>query len=118
MDPQLLPVLVTDDGDGRVLPLGALASLERRFQPPPLERRNGRPALRLRVEGVGGLGVDELASWLAEVPLAVDEGVRLVGQAHELRRSFTQPRLALALALVLVFLSVAALYESLAMPLG
>ena len=41
----------------------------------------------------------------------------LRGQARELRRAFGQLRLALVLSLVLVFLTVAALYESLTIPL-
>ena len=107
------------NGDSpRVLPLEALASIEQRLQPPPLERRDGRPAMRLEiVDGSQALGPARLEQILATVPLAVDERIRLVGQVHELRRSFGQLRLALALALVLVFLTVAALYESLTLPL-
>ncbi len=105
----------------QVLPLEALANVEQRLRPPPLERRDGRPALRLELVGVSGrsatLGPARLEEILATVPLALDERVRLVGQVHELRRSFGQLRLALALALVLVFLTVAALYESLTLPL-
>ncbi|MCP4657432.1 MAG: efflux RND transporter permease subunit [bacterium] len=121
-DPRLLPVRLavpeTETAVPRVLPLAAVAAIERRLQPPVVERRNGRPAVRLLVDTDGGrLHPARVAALLDEVPLAVDEGVRLVGQAHELRRSFAQLRLALILALVLVFLTVAALYESLTVPL-
>ncbi|MEM7353362.1 MAG: efflux RND transporter permease subunit [Acidobacteriota bacterium] len=103
----------------RVLPLAALASIEQRLQEPPLERRDGRPAIRLEIAGPGSAGLtpQRLEAILAEVPLAVDERVRQVGQVEELRRSFGQLRLALGLGLVLVFLTVAALYESLTLPL-
>ena len=46
-----------------------------------------------------------------------DEEVSLAGQALELGRAFGQLRLALVLSLLLVFLTVAALYESLTTPL-
>ncbi len=103
----------------RVVPLGALGSIQRSLEPAPLERQGGRPAARLRLAGLSGSrqSMAGLEATLEGIPLAVDERLRLGGQAHELRRSFTQLRLALALALVLVFLAVAALYESLALPL-
>ncbi len=109
------PADAAEDADPRVLPLAAVASLERRLRPPPLARRDGRPAVRLALDGTR-LAPARLEETLATLPLAPDERVELGGQAHELRRSFAQLRLALGLALVLVFLTVAALYESLAMP--
>ena len=138
-DLRLLPVKATPSADAagrvsagqhlgdeppRVLPLAAFAAIEQRLQPPALERRDGRPALRLEVVGAGetggavaAIGPAQLESIFSSMPLAVDERVRLVGQVHELRRSFGQLRLALFLALILVFLTVAALYESLTLPL-
>ncbi len=109
-----------DEGRGErsVVPLTAVATIELRRLEPPLERRNGRPAARLILDTDHGerLPVDRLAAALAEVPLAADERARLTGQSWEIRRSFTQLRLALTLALILVFLTVAALYESFALP--
>ncbi len=130
-DPGLIPIRPTaarslgapstvDAGQGsRVVPLQALATLEPKLQPPPFERLDGRPTVRLSVEAgaVGTASAARVEAMLAEVPLAVDERIRLGGQANELRRSFDQLRLALGLALVLVFLTIAAMYESLAMPL-
>ncbi len=119
-DPRLIPVRPEEGGETgaeppRVVPLAALARLDRRFEPPPLERLDGRPAVRLAVAAGGG--PRRLEQALSGLPLALDERVRLGGQAQEMRRSFAQLRLALGLALVLVFLTVAALYESLTMPL-
>ena len=119
--PTLMPMRPASSGaseaDRRVVPLSALASVEYRQQPPPLERRNGRPAIRLELVNAGAVDVAGIEELLSGVSLAVDERVRLVGPIHELRRSFSQLRLALALGLLLVFLSVAALYESLRLPL-
>jgi HAE1 family hydrophobic/amphiphilic exporter-1 len=121
-DPELLPVRPAADGGEapRVVPLAAVAALEPRRLAPPLERSDGRPAVRVAVDrdrlAAAGVSPARLAALLAEVPRGADEELRPVGWSFEMARSFTQLRLALALALVLVFLTVAALYESLAVP--
>jgi len=51
-----------------------------------------------------------------ELDLQPGESVRLTGQAHEVARSFRQLGLALALSLALVFLTLAAIYESVLLP--
>ena len=79
----------------------------------PLERRNGRPAGRLELNS----GIARTTEILRGHVPAADEVVELGGRERELRRSFSQLALALGLALILVFLTIAAIYESLAMPL-
>ena len=110
-DPALIPVMA---GTGGVVPLGAVARLAAGSRPPALEREGGIPAVRRSYEGLGRRDPEVLLAGLAK---AADEEVAPAGQALELRRAFGQLRLALALSLVLVFLTVAALYESLATPL-
>ncbi|HEY0514181.1 MAG TPA: efflux RND transporter permease subunit [Thermoanaerobaculia bacterium] len=110
-DPALLPVAVKA---GALVPLGALARLDAGTRPPALEREDGLPAVRLAFDQ-GGAGDPE--TLLRGVARAADERAAPGGQALELRRAFGQLRLALALSLLLVFLTVAALYESLATPL-
>jgi HAE1 family hydrophobic/amphiphilic exporter-1 len=115
-DPALLPVLATTRADGPgVLPLGALARLDAGARPPVLEREDGLPAVRLAFDG--GLRNREPEELLRGIARAADEQVAPGGQALELRRAFGQLRLALSLSLLLVFLTVAALYESLTTPL-
>jgi HAE1 family hydrophobic/amphiphilic exporter-1 len=107
-DPSLLPVAVKD----RVVPLAALARLELGARPPVLERLDGRPAARRVFDTVQG--DPEAALGTAR---GAGEEIALGGRALELRRAFGQLRLALGLSLVLVFLTVAALYESFRIPL-
>jgi HAE1 family hydrophobic/amphiphilic exporter-1 len=115
-DPALLPVMATSRADGSgVLPLGALARFDAGARPPVLEREDGLPAVRLAFDG--GLGNRDPEALLQGVARAADEQVAPGGQALELRRAFGQLRLALSLSLLLVFLAVAALYESLTTPL-
>lgn len=115
-DPDLLPVstkpaVIAGAGTTNVVPLRALARVDPGVRPAVLERLDGRPAERLVFEGsMEGESRD---------PEALLSGlqVMLQGQALELRRAFSQLRLALALSLLLVFLTVAALYESFRLPL-
>ncbi|MFL6259381.1 MAG: efflux RND transporter permease subunit [Thermoanaerobaculia bacterium] len=112
-DPALLPVVPA--ANQGALPLAALARLSPGARPPALEREDGQPAVRLAFDG--GLGNRDPEELLRGVARAADEQVAPGGQALELRRAFGQLRLALALSLLLVFLTVAALYESLVTPL-
>lgn len=114
-DPALIPVSIPGtSGGGDIVPLGAVARLAAGSRPPALEREGGIPAVRRSYEGLGRRDPDALLAGLAK---AADEEVAPAGQALELRRAFGQLRLALALSLILVFLTVAALYESLVTPL-
>lgn len=112
----LVPLRMPTSDSPRMLPLSAVGSVRPMILEAPLERRDGRPAVRWSVSGSGPSPV-ALSDALASFPLALDEEVRLRGQSWEMQRSFSQLRLALGLALLLVFLTVAALYESLTMPL-
>ncbi|MBW8875225.1 MAG: efflux RND transporter permease subunit [Acidobacteria bacterium] len=114
VDPGLIPVSA---GSGSVIPLAAVARLTAGSRPPALEREEGIPAVRRSFEGSADARRRDPEELLAGLARAADEEVSPAGQALELRRAFGQLRLALALSLVLVFLTVAALYESLATPL-
>ncbi|MFL6194622.1 MAG: efflux RND transporter permease subunit [Thermoanaerobaculia bacterium] len=114
-DPGLLPVFIGErEVDDGTFPLAALARLEAGSRPAALEREEGLPAVRMTFDGGSTADPGEL---LRGVARAADEAVSPGGQALELRRAFGQLRLALALSLLLVFLTVAALYESFATPL-
>jgi HAE1 family hydrophobic/amphiphilic exporter-1 len=123
-DPELLSVNVgaglaparegvnpSPTSEGSVVPLRALARLDPGLRPAVLERLDGRPAERLVFEGSMEGKTRNPEALLAGLPVALE------GQALELGRAFSQLRLALALSLLLVFLTVAALYESFRLPL-
>jgi HAE1 family hydrophobic/amphiphilic exporter-1 len=126
-DPGLLPLALPASaeipgalGSVGALPLAALARLTPGARPAALERQDGRAAVRLELGGAGadGLHRADPEAILAALPLAADEGVSPSGQALELRLAFSQLRLALVLSLVLVFLTIAAIYESFTLPLA
>ncbi|HXU46439.1 MAG TPA: efflux RND transporter permease subunit [Thermoanaerobaculia bacterium] len=118
-DPRLLPVNIpgTPGEPGGVVPLAALARLAPGARPAYLERLDGRPAARRAFDAVPGDPEAALARMERATKRGAGEEIALAGQALELRRAFGQLRLALLLSFVLVFLTVAALYESLRIPL-
>jgi len=118
-DPRLLPVSVpgVSGGSGGVVPLAALARLVPGARPSYLERQDGRPAARRAFEAAHGDPEAALARMNQAAKRGAGEEIALAGQALELRRAFGQLRLALLLSFVLVFLTVAALYESFRIPL-
>ena len=103
----LAPVRVSD----RVATLGAVAGARLGSATPVAFHDQGRPAQRLVFQR-GAEMPDE--SWFA---LRGSERIRFAGHARELRDAFAQMRLALVLAAILLYLTVAAFYESLVLPL-
>jgi len=112
---ELLPV--RGSGVAGTEPLGALARVEARRRPEVLERQDGRWASRLMVHPPGGTAPPGLDRLVADLPLADGEVVEVGGEAWELHRSFRQLTFLLVLSLLLVFLTVTALYESMALAL-
>ncbi|HKH48722.1 MAG TPA: efflux RND transporter permease subunit [Thermoanaerobaculia bacterium] len=122
-DPALLPISLSSNPSlaslqslpslSPVVPLAALARLVSGARPADLERQDGRPAARLAFDGT----VRDPGALLAGLPGGANEELAPGGKALELVRAFGQLRLALILSLVLVFLTLAALYESFRLPL-
>jgi HAE1 family hydrophobic/amphiphilic exporter-1 len=96
-----------------LVPLSALARLTHGARPADLERQDGRPAVRLAFDGP----LRDPGTLLTGLAVRADEELAPGGKALELIRAFGQLRLALVLSLLLVFLTLAALYESFRLPL-
>ena len=97
-----------------IVPLSAVAGVERAPRAPAVFRDERRPARRLLFEGND---VAAANAALSTVQPRGSESLRLAGHARELRDAFAQMRLALVLAAILLYLAVAAFYESLLLPL-
>ncbi len=118
--PGLLPVRLPSQSGGlpgEVVPLSALARIVPGARPEVLERQAGRPAARRAFATLRGDPENALARLKRVARRAAGEDVEWTGQARELREAFGQLRLALLLSLALVFLAVAALFESFRLPL-
>jgi HAE1 family hydrophobic/amphiphilic exporter-1 len=97
-----------------VVPVAAVAGLRLTTRAPDVFRDERRPAQRLLFEGSD---VDAADRAIEDVHVQGSERIRLAGHARELRDAFAQMRLALMLAAFLLYLTVAAFYESFLLPL-
>jgi Cation/multidrug efflux pump len=97
-----------------VEPLTALAGITLTPRASALYRDERRPARRLLFEGND---VDAAERAISSVAPRGSERIRVAGNARELRDAFAQMRLAFLLAAILLYLTVAAFYESFLLPL-
>ncbi len=105
--PHELSLVPVRSGD-HVVPLSALSGARLAQRTPVAVRDQGRPAHRLVFEGN------------AAMPVLAQQGterIRVAGHARELADAFAQMRVAFILAAILLYLTVAAFYESLVLPL-
>jgi HAE1 family hydrophobic/amphiphilic exporter-1 len=125
-DPSLelesLPVVVTTKsgaaGETRTetVPLGALARFSSAARGSRIERLDGRIVRRLTVPASLG-DVSGIRDAVSSAALTGTQEVRPMGEMLEMGESFRQLRLLLLLSIVLVYLAVAAFYESFVRPL-
>jgi multidrug efflux pump len=103
---------------GTMVPLSAVATLKWSYGSPNLQRYNGFPAVEIvgtpapgRSSGEAMQAMEELAG---KLPAGI--GYEWTGQSYEERLSGSQAPLLYALSLIVVFLCLAALYESWSIP--
>jgi HAE1 family hydrophobic/amphiphilic exporter-1 len=97
-----------------IVPLRAVAGVRLALRAPAVFHDERRPARRLLFEGAD---VAAAEAAIAEIAPRGSERIRIAGHASQLRDAFAQMRLALLLAAILLYLTVAAFYESLLLPL-
>ncbi len=103
---------------GKMVPLSALATLEWTYGSPQLQRYNGFPSIEFNAAAGPGkstgdamLAVEKL---VGELPRGI--GLEWTGQSYEERLSGSQAPMLFALSVIVVFLALAALYESWSIP--
>jgi multidrug efflux pump len=104
--------------NGDMVPFSAFASTRWDYASPRLERYNGVPAMQIAGEGVAGVSSGEA---MAEVERIAGElppgfGVEWSGLSYQERQAGAQTPLLYILSLLVVFLCLAALYESWTVP--
>ncbi|GFE74761.1 efflux RND transporter permease subunit [Novosphingobium sp. TCA1] len=106
--------------DGQMAPFGAFSTLSWKTAPVILTRYNGRPAVQL--QGAPGQGVSTGAAMeaITEMQQKLPPGTALewTGLSYEERLSGGQAPALYALSLFVVFLCLAALYESWSVPIA
>ena len=107
------------DAGNRQIRLGALAEVSLAVGPADIQRIGQKRVAVVSAHvdhGDLALGGEEALGLLAGIPHPPNVTSRISGQAEEMEASFTSLRLALLLALILVYLVMASLFESLLHP--
>jgi multidrug efflux pump len=103
---------------GEMVPFAAFASWRWEYGSPRLERFDGAPALEIAGDAAPGVSsgtaMQEIERIVADLPRGI--GVEWTGQSYQERRAGAQTPLLYTLSLLVVFLCLAALYESWTIP--
>ncbi|MCS6981207.1 MAG: efflux RND transporter permease subunit [Flavobacteriales bacterium] len=104
---------------GNIVTLQEFASLEESFDQSVLERMDRQPAIKVNANVVGrsaGTVGQEIAGALKNLRLPSNVSWQFVGNQERMRNSFRSLAFSLVVAIVLVYLVMVALYESLVYP--
>ena len=120
MNPQDLDRWYVRNRAGEMVPFSAIASSRWTFGPPKLERFNGISAVAIQGEPAAGRSSGEamtaLEGIVAQLPPGI--GFEWSGLSYEERASGANAPLLYAISLLVVFLCLAALYESWSIPVS
>jgi multidrug efflux pump len=105
---------------GEMVPFGAFTSVEWTAGPPQLERYNGYPAMTVSGSPAAGRSTGEAIDEMERLATQLPEGFgyEWTGVSYEEQQASGQVGALLGLSLVVVFLVLAALYESWSVPLA
>ena len=118
MTPEDLAKWYVRNKQGEMVPLAAFTSAHWAYGSPRLERFNGQPSVELQGQAAPGLSSGDAMIAVEEIiaKLPVGIGYEWTGTSFEERRSGSQAPALYALSLLVVFLCLAALYESWSVP--
>ena len=106
------------NASGTMAPLSAYSSTEWTYGSPRLERYNGLPSMEILGEAAAGKSTGEamdfMVSLVAKLPAGV--GYSWTGLSYQEKLSTNQAPMLYAISLIVVFLALAALYESWSIP--
>ena len=106
------------NASGEMVPVSAFASAHWTYGPPRLERFNGQSAIELLGQAAPGLSSGDAIQAVEEIMAQLPPGFGYdwSGTSYEERRSGAQAPALYALSILVVFLCLAALYESWSIP--
>ena len=120
MAPEDLERWYVRSATGTMAPFSSFMNWHWQQGPARLERYNGRPALNIQGQGAPGISsgtaMDEMERLVAELPKGF--GLEWTGASYQERLSGAQAPALYAISLLVVFLCLAALYESWAVPVA
>ncbi|ODU20966.1 MAG: multidrug efflux RND transporter permease [Sphingomonas sp. SCN 67-18] len=120
MTPQDVLDLKVRSAAGEMVPFGAFTTVEWTAGPPQLERYNGYPAMTISGMPAAGRSTGEAMAEMEQLAQQLPEGFSYewTGISYEEQQSAGQIGMLLGLSLVVVFLLLAALYESWTIPVA
>src|SRR5690606_29062181 len=106
------------NAEGKMVPFSAFATGEWTYGSPKLQRFNGVPAIQIQGAPAPGYSTGEAMLAVERLVAQLPEGVDMAynGLSYEERQTGSQAPLLYALTVLIVFLSLAALYESWSVP--
>lgn len=118
MLPEDLNRFYVRNNEGEMVPFNNFATADWSMGSPRLERYNGLPAVEIQGQAAPGMSsgdaMDAMEAIAANLPEGM--GIEWTGLSYEERQSGSQAPLLYALSLLIVFLCLAALYESWSIP--
>jgi multidrug efflux pump len=120
MTPESVLELRVPNDDGELVPLGAFVSTQWEEGPVQIARYNGYPSIRISGDAVPGVSTGEAMAELERLASELPPGIgyEWTGLSYQERVASGQALQLFALAFVVVFLLLVALYESWAIPLA
>ncbi|WP_222909760.1 MULTISPECIES: efflux RND transporter permease subunit [Pseudomonadaceae] len=120
MNPEDLGKWYVRNAEGEMVPFTAFATGEWTYGPPKLTRFNGVPAMEILGAAAPGYSSGEAMAAVERIAEQLPAGIGYswTGQSYEERLSGSQAPALYALSLLVVFLALAALYESWSVPLS
>ncbi|MGE5155791.1 MAG: efflux RND transporter permease subunit [Bdellovibrio bacteriovorus] len=118
MTPEDLERWYVRNTEGAMVPFSAVATARWSYGSPRLERFNGQPSMEILGQAAPELSSGEAMAAIQELIAKLPPGIgyEWSGTSYEERRSGSQAPALYALSLLVVFLSLAALYESWSVP--
>jgi multidrug efflux pump len=104
---------------GKMVPVAAFSSAHWEFGAPELQRFNGGAAVNINGEAATGVSSGEAMNVVLQAAAKLPPGYRVewAGQSYEERAAGAQTPILYTMSLIIVFLALAALYESWIMPI-
>jgi multidrug efflux pump len=106
------------NNQGEMVPFSAFATARWQYGSPRLERYNGIPSMEIMGQAAPGIStgeaMDEMERMVAQLPAGI--GYEWTGLSYEEKHAGAQAPALYAISLLVVFLAVAALYESWTIP--
>jgi multidrug efflux pump len=118
MTPEDFRLWSVRNAEGSMVPVSSFATSEWSYGSPRLERYNGVSAMEIQGEAAAGIStgqaMEEIEALVAQLPAGF--GIEWSGASYQERQAGAQTPLLYALSFAIVFLCLAALYESWSIP--